>query len=46
MKFYSIKSKKPVEVPMSNVTYKMTRNGRKLAVGKAGGETLYKFVKK
>ena len=44
MKFYSIKQKKPVEVPESDVTYRTTKNKRKQAVGKLGGETLYKFV--
>jgi hypothetical protein len=44
MKFYSIRQKKPVEVPESAVTYRTTKNKRKMAVGKLGGETLYKFV--
>ena len=45
MKFYSIKQKKAVMVPESAITYRTTKNGRKMAVGKVGGETLYKFVK-
>jgi|688.fasta_scaffold17109_12 hypothetical protein len=44
MKFYSIKQKKPVNVPDADVTYRTTKNKRKMAVGKLGGETLYKFV--
>lgn len=46
MKFYSIRQKKPIEVPESNINYKTTKNGRKLAVGEYQGESLYKFVKK
>lgn len=45
MKFYSIKQKRPVDVPSSSITYRTTKNGRKMAVGKLGKETLYKFVK-
>jgi hypothetical protein len=46
MRFYSIKSKRVVEVPNSKVTYRTTANGRKQAVAKtADGETVYKFVK-
>jgi hypothetical protein len=44
MKFYSIKQKKPVDVPDKDVTYRTTKNKRKMAVGKLGSETLYKFV--
>ena len=46
MKFYSIKSKKPVEVPESQITYRMTKNGRRQAVADFEGQKLYKFVKK
>jgi hypothetical protein len=46
MKFYSIKSKKPVDVPESQVTYRTTKNGRRQAVAEFEGQKLYKFVKK
>ena len=46
MKFYSIKQKKAIIVPESNVTYRMTKNKRKQAVADFEGERLYKFVKK
>jgi hypothetical protein len=45
MKFYSIREKKPVMVPKSAVSYRMTSNGRRQAVADYKGEKLYKFVK-
>jgi hypothetical protein len=45
MKFYSIKQGKAIMVPKSSVTYRMTSNGRRQAVGTHKGEKLYKFVK-
>lgn len=32
-------------VPKDSITYRMTSNGRKQAVAKYNGETLYRFVK-
>lgn len=46
MKFYSIKDKKSVEVPESEVTYRTTKNNRRQAVASFEGQKLYKFVKK
>jgi hypothetical protein len=46
MKFYSIAMKKTVEVPDVHITYRTTKNGRRQAVAKHEGMTLYKFVKK
>lgn len=46
MKFYSIKSKKAVDVPESQVTYRTTKNNRRQAVADFEGQKLYKFVKK
>lgn len=45
MKFYSIRDKKPVQVPKSAITYRTTANGRKQAVANYEGQKLYKFVK-
>lgn len=45
MKFYSVYDKKSVMVPEKDITYKTTKNGRKMAVGKYKGKSLYKFVK-
>lgn len=45
MKFYSIKEGRPVEVPKSKVSYRMTSNGRRQAVADYNGTKLYKFVK-
>ena len=47
MKFYSISMKKPVEVPESEVEYRMTKNGRRQAMARDPmGKMMYKFVKK
>lgn len=45
MKFYSIKQKKAIMVPEKDITYRETKNGRKMAVGTYKGEKVYKFVK-
>lgn len=46
MKFYSTKMKKPVMVPESKITYRKTKNNRKMAVGTTStGEKVYRFVK-
>jgi hypothetical protein len=46
MMFYSIKEKKPIKVKESDVSYRMTSNGRRQAVANlSDGQILYKFVK-
>jgi hypothetical protein len=44
VKFYSITSKKAVEVPASKISVRTTKNGRKQLVATVHGEKLYRFV--
>lgn len=46
MKFYSIKQKKPIQVPDKLVEYRTTKNGRRQAYATFEGEKLFKFVAK
>lgn len=43
--FYSIKEKKPVEIPEKNIKARQTKNGRYQLVADYNGSKLYKFVK-
>lgn len=44
VKFYSIKKRQAVEVPISSVSKRMTSNNRKQITATVDGEKLYKFV--
>jgi hypothetical protein len=45
MRFYSVSDKKFVDVPDKDVSFKMTKNNRKMAMAMKDGRKLVKFVK-